>query len=320
MVRKIIIAMGCVIALTGCELELDTETEYVEVYVEKADEIAPTLLASTPENEQTDVEAKTNIQLFFNEPLSQKIPNSSIQILDQASNEFIPAALDIKGSTIIITPSEKLKYETIYIIESDYEISDIADNYISTPINIEFTTQIAPVIEVDRPADEEIVSGLVSISGTANPEVKQVLVKVGDSGFIEATGTNEWSLVIDSTEMVEGLTSIEVKGNNGYWDVALKNINVTVSNVDPLVGLWEKQSGTGCTVGRNIQFFESGVYDESDCVLFASYSNSWQRQSENQISIFRQTAAPAIVTVTLTEDGNTLTLVSSSHNITLVRQ
>ena len=82
MKRITILTLALVIGLVACKLEPDDDIEFVE----KVDESEPQLLASTPENRQLNVDAKTSIHLYFDEPLSQEIPNSSIQILDQETN------------------------------------------------------------------------------------------------------------------------------------------------------------------------------------------------------------------------------------------
>jgi len=296
-----VVVIGMLTLLAACKS--DTK----EVTVEAEDTAGPVLSSSTPNNESDNVEVNVQISLYFNELLGTEIPNSSVQLRLMGTDDLISVAVDIKGSALIITPAETLGYEQEYYVESDYEIIDSAGNSIDTPVYISFTTQEAPIIAIDSLTEGQTISGVVNITGTANEQVKQVLVKVSDSGFVEASGITNWSLTLDSSDYNDGLVSVIAKATNGYWDISEQTIQVNISNVDPIVGTWNCSNSNGYS---GTQWFSATGSMNDD--LFSCWVSGWTRDGEN-IIVNRSNCSNLSFKPIFTNNNNTLQINEATY-------
>lgn len=166
-------------------------------------------------------------------------------------------------------------------------------------------------VSITSPTVGATVGKTITISGTTTGDVTLVQVKYGTSAFIQATGTNTWSIDLDTTTIPDGETTITVQAICQNWDKAETFMKLTINNIDPIIGTWDWQSGTGYSQSWGygyINFLPSGAYDESNGTIFTSWAYSWRRESDSVISINRSTAGPLTVHTTFSEDKNTLNL------------
>ena len=213
--------------------------------------------------------------------------------------------MDIKGATLIFTPATKLKYETSYYLESDYEIADAIGNTVDAPLNISFTTQDAPILAIDAPYADQTLSGIAVITGTASKEVEQVLVSIADSGYVEANGTVNWSLTVDTSIYNDGLTNIHAKATNGQWDISEQSIQISIQNIDPMVGEWSciKTYDSGQVNNATTQiFFSSGGMNDA---LFSCFVSGWSREGD-KVVVRRSNCSDHIFTPSFSENNSKL--------------
>lgn len=158
-----------------------------------------------------------------------------------------------------------------------------------------------PEINITTPVSGATVSDIITVSGTSSANVNVVQVKFGESNFTEALGTTSWTIDFDTRLYQDGQTAIVAKATSDAWDITQDTSYVNVENIDPLVGTWDWVSGFG---HGYIIFHSSGVLDESNGIIWASFSYEWQRESESVITIKRLTSGPVTVTVTITNDDD----------------
>ena len=158
-----------------------------------------------------------------------------------------------------------------------------------------------PEINITTPVSGATVSDIITVSGTSSANVNVVQVKFGESEFRETLGTTSWTIDFDTRLYQDGQTAIVAKATSDAWDITQDTSYVNVENIDPLVGTWDWVSGYG---HGYIIFHSSGVLDESNGIIWASFAYQWQRESESVITIQRQTSGPLTVTVTITNDDD----------------
>lgn len=169
-------------------------------------------------------------------------------------------------------------------------------------------------VTITSPTGGATVGKTITINGTTTGDVTLVQVKYGTSPFLQATGTNTWSIDLDTTKIPDGETTVTVQAICKDWDKIETSMRVLVKNIDPLVGTWDWQSGSRGYAGSYIIFQPSGVYDESNGTIFFNWAYSWHREDDSVITIQRSSAGPLTVNTTLSPDQKTLNLSWSNNN------
>jgi hypothetical protein len=66
---------------------------------------------------------------------------------------------------------------------------------------------IPPRVGISRPSNNEVVSGLINISGYSydlNGQIKYVFIKIGNESWVQADGIYNWNIVWDTTTVSDG--------------------------------------------------------------------------------------------------------------------
>ena len=74
-----------------------------------------------------------------------------------------------------------------------------------------------PVTTIIEPAEDEVVSGTVTVQGTAADDiaVEMVEIRIDDGDWIDAVGTGEWTFDLDTTGMEHGEHTLRVRSYDG---------------------------------------------------------------------------------------------------------
>jgi PKD repeat protein len=126
-----------VVTLTVTDEAGNSDTDTMVVTVEDA--TSPTVEMS-PEDGEEDISTNTTIVLVFSEPMNKASVENALTISGN-----ITYTLKWYGSdtTLVITPSEDLSYDTTYTITIASTARDVAGNFISESTT-DFTTESAP--------------------------------------------------------------------------------------------------------------------------------------------------------------------------------
>lgn len=91
-----------------------------------------------------------------------------------------------------------------------------------------------PIVTISHPDDNDIVSGTVSVSGTASDpdgNLEKVEVSIDNKGWITAAGTTSWAYSWDTTKENDGKHVIHVRAMDDANEYSsTKSISVTVDN------------------------------------------------------------------------------------------
>lgn len=108
----------------------------------------------------------------------------------------------------------------------------------------------APSMAISAPSAGAVVSGAIEVRGTAsdNVAVTTVRVAVGGGPWTTASGTSNWSLMVDSRSYADGPASIAVQAADGAGNATTAPVTVTIDNaadtVAPTVTIASPASGS----------------------------------------------------------------------------
>jgi hypothetical protein len=90
----------------------------------------------------------------------------------------------------------------------------------------------APTITISEPTSGAVVSGQMTVSGTAadNRRVAGVSVSIDTDPFALAAGTTSWSLTLGTTPYADGSHIVRVKAWDGRGNTRVASVSVTFDN------------------------------------------------------------------------------------------
>jgi parallel beta-helix repeat protein len=94
-------------------------------------------------------------------------------------------------------------------------------------------TNVLPLVTVRKPANNSVVSGIISVGGSAEDRdgwIEDVEISVNNGAWIRANGTSLWSYSFDSSELPDGLYIIRIRSFDGTDHSNITSISITVKN------------------------------------------------------------------------------------------
>jgi len=116
-------------------------------------------------------------------------------------------------------------------------------------------TNNLPEVSYYKPKNNSVVSGLVSVGGSAEDKdgwIEDVEVSVDDGPWIRANGTSSWNYKFDSTPLPDGPHSILIRSYDGTDYSNITIIRITVKNTDN-GGNEEGDGGGGLIPGFGVE-------------------------------------------------------------------
>ncbi|MCJ2540052.1 MAG: Ig-like domain-containing protein, partial [Candidatus Thermoplasmatota archaeon] len=108
-----------------------------------------------------------------------------------------------------------------------------------------------PVATIIKPAEDEVVSGTITLQGTAADDiaVEMVEIRIDDGDWIDASGEEEWTFDLDTTEMEHGEHTLRVRSYDG---TSYSDENIITFIVDEPPKVEEISLETGETLSGTI--------------------------------------------------------------------
>jgi len=127
-------------------------------------------------------------------------------------------------------------YSALAGIEALYGMPLLAGAGAANPIPLpRGTGSPPPVVSITQPGSNSTVSGIVTVSGTAQAQggasIAQVQVSVDNGASQLATGTTNWTASIDTTGLANGSHTITAQATDTNGSSGSAGVTVTVSNV-----------------------------------------------------------------------------------------
>jgi hypothetical protein len=141
-----------------------------------------------------------------------------------------------------------------------------------------------PVVTISNPDDNDIVSGPVSVSGTASDydgNLQKVEVSIDNTGWITAAGTSSWTYSWDTTKEQDGehvILARAVDEENEFS--ATKSVSVTVDNSKNSPPTLNITSPTEDTVSGEVEIRGTASDPDGDgtlSIVEVKVNGNWQQ-------------------------------------------
>jgi len=158
-------------------------------------------------------------------------------------NNVVSVEISIDGSpwsAVTGTASWSYNWDTSTVALGTHEIRvrayDGANYSAVVSINLVVISgggNLPPTVSITSPSNLEVVSGAITISGTASDDVsvEKVQVKVDSGAWMDATGTTSWTYALNTLMLSDGLHIIQARAYDGsLYSSSNANVTINVSN------------------------------------------------------------------------------------------
>lgn len=117
----------------------------------------PQIIDVFPPNNQRNVRLDTDIHIWFNTPMDEKVSGSSLSVKTK-DGAYIPGIVSWqdKGRHMLFTPEVPLKYGTLYIVTLGPRARALSSTPLENPRQWQYITVPYPVVDAIEPADSAI--------------------------------------------------------------------------------------------------------------------------------------------------------------------
>ncbi|MFA9390161.1 MAG: Ig-like domain-containing protein [Prolixibacteraceae bacterium] len=203
-----------------------------------ADAIAPTVISTDPENNETDVAQNKTITINFSEAMNSFTLNTSTFTLKQGEN-VVSGAVSYSSTSATFTPSILLEASTVYTATLNTGAKDLAGNALAANKVWSFTTKkladlIAPTILSTNPNNNatnvaQNATITISFSEAMNPTSVNNQTFVLKQGTTVVSGTVSYAATTASfkpSSLLKASTVYTATLNTGATDIAGNGLSV----------------------------------------------------------------------------------------------
>ena len=139
-------------------------------------------------------------------------------------------AFNVQAEWIAVKGNHELSIEIISVVPQD-EVE--SNNYFSMDVTVfEFLDEQPPIVFINEPDQNEIVSGIVVIKGSASDNINLEFVEIRllPNDWERANGFENWVWSWNSSNDLNGRYTIEARSFDGYSYSSIFSIDVEVTN------------------------------------------------------------------------------------------
>ena len=179
-------------------------------------------------------------------------------------------AFNVQAEWIAVKGNHELSIEIISVVPQD---QDESNNYFSFDVSVsEFVDMQPPLVFITEPDQNEIVSEIVLVKGSAsdNVNLEYVEVRLLPNDWERANGFENWFWSWNSSNDLNGRYTVQARSYDGYNYSSIFSIDVEVtnegSNRRPTASLSSNLNEV--YVGENIIFSGNGSTDDSQVAKY----------------------------------------------------
>ena len=193
----------------------------------------PVVTSISPAHDATSVSAIAPLTIQFNQPMDTNSVQAAFTTTPAVTGNF---AWSPARDTLTFTPTVSWPGVTLMKVR----IADTAQalagttNRLFAAFDSRFTTATAsdlvkPTVTLTAPTNGAIVSGQLTLSGTAadNVSVQKVEVRVDNGAWLTASGTTSWSYSLNTSNFLNGTHILAARSTDTAANISLTN-SVTV--------------------------------------------------------------------------------------------
>ena len=179
-------------------------------------------------------------------------------------------AFNVQAEWIAVKGNHELSIEVISVVPQDL---DESNNYFTFDVSVsEFVDMQPPLVFITEPDQNEIVSEIVVVKGSASDNVKleYVEVRLLPNDWERANGFENWFWSWNSSNDLNGRYTVQARSYDGYNYSSIFSIDIEVTNEGanrrPTAFLTSNLNEV--YVGENIIFSGNGSTDDSQVTKF----------------------------------------------------
>ncbi len=179
-------------------------------------------------------------------------------------------AFNVQAEWIAVKGNHELSIEIISVVPQD---QDESNNYFSFDVSVsEFVDMQAPLVFITEPDQNEIVSEIVLVKGSAsdNVNLEYVEVRLLPNDWERANGFENWFWSWNSSNDLNGRYTVQARSFDGYNYSSIFSVDVEVTNEDsnrrPTAYLTSNLNEV--YVGEKIIFSGNGSTDDSEVIKY----------------------------------------------------
>jgi len=212
-----------------------------KIFVAQSDwkPLDPVVAGNSPGHEATNVPVNQSVVLQFSKPMDTNSVQSAFSTAPVVSGTFSWSA---PHDTMTFTPAGSgfSALTTVVVRLTNSAVDAVSGNVMYAPYQMQYHTGLAvsdttpPNITLLTPTNNAVVSGNLSISGTAsdNLTVQKVQVRLDNGVWLTAAGTASWSLNLNSSNFLNGPHIVSARASDAAGNISTTNTaNVRFVNV-----------------------------------------------------------------------------------------
>jgi hypothetical protein len=165
-------------------------------------------------------------------------------------------------------------------------VKDSAGTSASANLSINVVTAAAPSVSISSPANSSTVSGTISVSGVASDglTISSVQLSVDGGVFVNASGTTNWSISLNTNSLSDGAHSLSAKVSDSAGNSATSSlVDISVNNASTATNCTlfaspsgsDSNSGTSSSAPKSFQGAANSTQPGSVvCLLGGTYNLS----------------------------------------------
>jgi hypothetical protein len=194
----------------------------------------PVVVSNSPAHDAANAPTATPIRLQFSQPMDTNTVQNSFRTTPVVSGAF---SWSPTRDTMTFTPSGTgFPTLTMITVRVTNAVDVVSGNTMFAPYELKFKTttnsfvdSIPPVVTLQTPTNNAVVTGNLTIAGTAtdNVAVQKVEMRLDNGPWLTATGTSAWNYILNSSNFLNGSHQLAVRATDSANNLSITNL-VTV--------------------------------------------------------------------------------------------
>jgi Bacterial Ig domain len=267
--------------------------------------------------------------ISISSPLSGALLRGSVTVSGTASSQAGLAGVQVRVDSNAWMPSPNtaswsVTFDSTPYSDGGHTISAMATDSVghtsTAAVSVTFSNS-PPSVSISTPAGGALVSGTITVSGSASSVagISSVQVQVDSGSAVTATGTASWTQSVDTTALTDGAHTVTAQATDSFGRSTGASVSVTVSNAPPSVSISSPQAGATVSSTVTVSGFASSpagiasvqVQVDSNAPITASGTNGWS------MTVDTTTLAAGAHTITATATDSIGRSSSSSISVTV---
>lgn len=147
---------------------------------------------------------------------------------------FLTTAIATSYSDFNLTPATTYSY---YVKARDDAGNNSSQSNSVSAVTLTPTDTTKPTVTITSPSNGATIQNTITVTGTANDNnsLAKVELEVDSNGFVQATGTTNWSYALNSALYINGAHTLTVRATDTSGNQQIATISININNSPALL-------------------------------------------------------------------------------------